>query len=202
MYATMDSDYFSSTFFFIVAIVVLNFWLMNLLVAVVVNTFQDIRSETKRSAFGADQAVLADPNWAAGTKKPKEVSWLFKWHKKMEPIWVVLIAVDLIAQAWKTARSSAHTLEVLRRMEIAFAIIWLVEITIRMIAYAPDWRGFLSRGRNDFDLVLALGCAIIQIPAIRNDPVYQWLTVFQLLRWYRVILLFPRMRPLLVSCSS
>lgn len=55
MYSTMDAEYFVSALFFIVAIIVLNFWLMNLLVAVVVNTFQDIRAETKRSAFGADQ---------------------------------------------------------------------------------------------------------------------------------------------------
>lgn len=55
MYSTMDAEFFASSLFFIVAIVVLNFWLMNLLVAVVVNTFQDIRADTKRSAFGADQ---------------------------------------------------------------------------------------------------------------------------------------------------
>lgn len=55
MYETMDSDFFSSALFFIVAIIVLNLWLMNLLVAVVVNTFQDIRADTKKSAFGADR---------------------------------------------------------------------------------------------------------------------------------------------------
>jgi hypothetical protein len=55
MYRAMDSDFFSSAFFFLVAVVVLNFWLINLLVAVVVNTFGDIRAETKKSAFGAEQ---------------------------------------------------------------------------------------------------------------------------------------------------
>jgi hypothetical protein len=55
MYRAMDSDYFSSSLFFLVALVVLNFWLINLLVAVVVNTFKDIRAETRRSAFGATE---------------------------------------------------------------------------------------------------------------------------------------------------
>lgn len=55
MYMAMDSDYFSSSLFFLAAVIVINFWLINLLVAVVVNTFKDIRAETKKSAFGADQ---------------------------------------------------------------------------------------------------------------------------------------------------
>ncbi len=55
MYMAMDSDFFSSSLYFIVAVIVLNFWLINLLVAVVVNTFKDIRAETKRSAFGAHE---------------------------------------------------------------------------------------------------------------------------------------------------
>lgn len=54
MYETMDTDYQPSALFFIVAVMVLNLWLMNLLVAVVVNTFQDIRAETKKSAFGGE----------------------------------------------------------------------------------------------------------------------------------------------------
>ena len=53
MYAVMDSDFFSSCLYFIVAVIVLNFWFLNLLTAVVVSTFKDVRSETKKSAFGA-----------------------------------------------------------------------------------------------------------------------------------------------------
>jgi len=53
MYAMMNSEFFVSCFFFIICIVVLNFWLMNLFVAVITNTFSAIRSETKKSAFGA-----------------------------------------------------------------------------------------------------------------------------------------------------
>jgi hypothetical protein len=63
MYETMDSDYQASALFFIVAVMVLNLWLMNLLVAVVVNTFQDIRAETKQSAFGGE-AYVHPPRFA------------------------------------------------------------------------------------------------------------------------------------------
>lgn len=70
---------------------------------------------------------------------------------------------------------------------------------IRFLAYLPDWRSFFYRKRNCFDLFLAIACSVIQIPVISNSTIYPWLTVFQLIRWYRVILAFPRMKPLLVT---
>ena len=57
MYQIMESEYFVSSIFFISGILVLNFWLFNLLVAVITNTFSAIRSGTKRSAFGAASYV-------------------------------------------------------------------------------------------------------------------------------------------------
>lgn len=53
----MESEFFASCLYFLVAVIVLNFWLINLLTAVVVNTFKDIRARTKHSAFGADEWV-------------------------------------------------------------------------------------------------------------------------------------------------
>jgi hypothetical protein len=57
MYSMMDAEFFISCFFFIVCVIVLNFWLINLLVAVITNTFSAIRSQTKKSAFGAATCV-------------------------------------------------------------------------------------------------------------------------------------------------
>ena len=53
MYSMVDAEFWVSCFFFILAIIVLNFWLINLFVAVITHTFSAIRSQTKRSAFGA-----------------------------------------------------------------------------------------------------------------------------------------------------
>jgi hypothetical protein len=52
--------------------------------------------------------------------------------------------------------------------------------------------------QNVADLFLAIVCGIILIPPIPNTVVYSWLTAFQLMRFYRVILLFPGMKTLLV----
>ncbi|KAJ7798252.1 hypothetical protein B0H14DRAFT_3886546 [Mycena olivaceomarginata] len=60
MYATIDSEYFVSCIFFILCVVVLNFWLINLFVAVITNTFSAIRAETRKSAFGATKYVFAE----------------------------------------------------------------------------------------------------------------------------------------------
>ena len=53
MYLTIDAEYFLSCFFYIICVIVLNLWLINLFVAVITNTFSAIRKETRKSAFGA-----------------------------------------------------------------------------------------------------------------------------------------------------
>jgi uncharacterized membrane protein len=54
MYAMMSSEFFISSAFFIICLIVLNFWLLNLFVAVITQSFGASRAETKRSAFGAE----------------------------------------------------------------------------------------------------------------------------------------------------
>ncbi|WVQ85091.1 hypothetical protein IAT38_007255 [Cryptococcus sp. DSM 104549] len=197
MYKAMDSDFFSSSLFFISGVIVLNFWLINLLIAVVINTFSDIRAETKRSAFGGDETFLGtDALWAADDSRRKN-NKIMAFYEKTELFWVLLVLGDLVGQGTKTADSSASMLDALKKVEIAFTLAFDVEILIRLAGHFPDWRTFFSRNRNSFDLFLCIACSIIQIPKISNSNIYPWLTVFQLLRWYRVILAFPRMKPLL-----
>jgi hypothetical protein len=58
MYSIIDAEFFVSALFFIICVIVLNFWLINLFVAVITNTFSAIRSETHKSAFGAAPCVI------------------------------------------------------------------------------------------------------------------------------------------------
>lgn len=67
------------------------------------------------------------------------------------------------------------------------------------MAHLPDWRVFGREPFNWIDLLLAVATSIIQIPVVHTSPTYPWLTVFQLARWYRVILEVPRMRPLILT---
>ncbi|KAI0919913.1 hypothetical protein AcV5_001858 [Taiwanofungus camphoratus] len=204
MYQMMDSEFFVSSLFFIVCIVVLNFWLMNLIVAVITTTFSAIRSATKKSAFGAASvAPVIDENdegWAivdgrrvSTRNRIKEVYENIRW------CWVALALVSLILQATRTVDIGPTHAAVLDKGELALTIVFDLEIIIRILADLPDWRSFFYRGQNSFDLVLAIGSTVIQIPTIHQSDVYSWLTIFQLARFYRVILEIPRMKPLLLA---
>ena len=220
MYQMMDSEFFVSCFFFIVCIIVLNFWLINLFVAVITNTFSAIRSDTNKSAFGAAPYVclhytrsfshfltprlapvveegeegwsMVDGRRVAGRNRVREIYENIRW------CWVGFALASVVLQATRTVNMSDLHEEILDKGELALTITFDVEIVIRILAYLPDWRKFFFRGQNVLDLVLAIGSTIIQIPAIHNSTVYPWLTIFQLMRFYRVILEIPRMKPLLV----
>ncbi|KAI0667461.1 Ion transport protein-domain-containing protein [Trametes maxima] len=204
MYQMMDSEFFVSCFFFIVCIIVLNFWLINLFVAVITNTFSAIRSDTKKSAFGAAPLAVVpeegEEGWSivdgrrvAGRNRIREVYENIRW------CWVAFALASLVLQATRTVDMSPIHAEVLDKGELGLTIMFDVEIVIRVLAYLPDWRKFFYRGQNVLDLFLAIGSSVIQIPAIHRSRVYPWLTIFQLMRFYRVILEIPRMKPLLLA---
>ena len=86
----------------------------------------------------------------------------------------------------------------MRYGEIAITIALDFEIGLRILATLPNWRKFFQHGNNWLDTILAIGSTVIQIPVIRHSDLYAWFTIFQLARFYRVILVVPRMKPLLV----
>ena len=92
-------------------------------------------------------------------------------------------------------------LEILVWGELELTLSLDVDIVWRFVGSLPNWRSFFDHGNNWLDLILAVGSTVIQVPAIRNPEVYPWSTIFQLARFYRVILEVPRMRPLLV-CNN
>ena len=113
--------------------------------------------------------------------------------------WVALALASLVLQATRDVDSSTTHLTVMDKGELGLTVAFDIEMFIRIVAYLPDWRSFFSVGVNWLDLILAVVTSIIQIPVIHNSSVYPWMTIFQLGRFYRVILEIPRMKPLLVS---
>ncbi|KAF9078268.1 Ion transport protein-domain-containing protein [Rhodocollybia butyracea] len=204
MYDIIEAEYFVSSVFFIVCVVVLNFWLINLFVAVITNTFSAIRSETQKSAFGAASLPVIederDDGWAAIERnKPVKKNIAKVLYDYTRWCWILLALASLALQATRTATVSATHAEMLSYGELGITFAFDLEIIVRMLATLPDWRSFLVRGQNWLDVILAVGSSIIQLPVIKNSSVYPWFTIFQLMRFYRVILEVPRMRPLLLS---
>jgi hypothetical protein len=111
---------------------------------------------------------------------------------------VFLALASLVLQATRTVEMSSLHGRILDTGELAITLLFDVEIVVRILAELPDWRNFFNHGNNQLDLILAIGSTIIQIPSIHSSSVYPWLTIFQLTRFYRVIMEVPRMRPLLV----
>lgn len=59
-----------------------------------------------------------------------------------------------------------------------------------------------TRSHNAADLGIAVASTLIQIPAIHDSTAYPWLTIFQICRFYRVVIALPRMKRLLVRFQS
>ena len=79
-------------------------------------------------------------------------------------------------------------------------VLLLVEIILR---FATDWRHFHQSTRNWVDLVIAIITVIIQLPPIhRSGQPYAWLTLFQILRIYRVVMAVSVTRELIVSLDK
>ena len=82
-------------------------------------------------------------------------------------------------------------------VESAVTAVLFLEILIRI---AVDHRNFWSQKTNLADLVIAVITVIIQMPGIRSHgQTYAWLTFFQIIRIYRVVLAVPITRNLIVS---
>lgn len=141
-----------------------------------------------------------DDGWAKVDGRKAAKRNVFKWFiDNTKWIWVLLALASLTLQATRSEDVVGIHLNLLFWGELVITVLFGIEVIIRFLAALPDWRSFFSQGRNWLDLILVLGSSIIQIPSIHNSSVYPWFTIFQLARFYRVILVVPRMKPLLVS---
>jgi hypothetical protein len=122
MYDMCDAEYLVASLYFIVVVIIMNFWLINLFVAVINEMFAKVREDSNHSAFTSSKAkpVLADneEGWSIGeqgqtTKKPKKATRLQQFVKVSAPIWVILVAVDLIVMGCKNFGMSADELALL-----------------------------------------------------------------------------------------
>ena len=193
MYYTVHSDFLLAALFFGAGIIIMMLWMTNLLIAVITSSFQVIREESKASAFTADESPLDMPNnIKRSLQKP---SLLQKIYNKVSWFWTLTIAYWLICQCLRTADMDEGRAKLIDTSEVVVTILLDVEIIIR---FAADHRGFHRSRRNLFDLGLAVTTSIILIPPIRySGQVYNWLTVFQILRVYRLVLAIPMTRKLI-----
>jgi voltage-dependent calcium channel len=199
MYYLTNSDYLAAALFFAVGIIILFFWLVNLLVAVITSSFQVIREESKTSAFtGEDEGERLKGEEDQGKAK-RRVSTVKKVMDKTKWAWILVICTGIVVQCLRSANMGPDRRDFVNNTETVVTFILLLEIVLRIIV---DWRNFFRSKRNLVDLGIALITSIIQLPPIRNSGTpYAWLTIFQIIRFYRVVLATPLTRELIVSFS-
>lgn len=199
MYTVSDTDYLVSTLFFIIGILILSLWLVSLLIAVITSTFQIIREESKTSAFTGEIIVEEDSEKEQANQR---VSSLKRIYDKTSGVWVLIIAFGLVAQMMRSAGMSNFRRNFIDVTETIITLALLGEILVRFIV---DWRHFFKSRRNLTDLMIAIITTVIQLPAVKaahGGRAYAWLSIFQIMRVYRIVLAVPVTRDLIVSSSS
>lgn len=199
MYTVSDTDYLVSTLFFIIGILILSLWLVSLLIAVITSTFQIIREESKTSAFTGEIIVEEDSEKEQANQR---VSSLKRIYDKTSGVWVLIIAFGLVAQMMRSAGMSNFRRNFIDVTETIITLALLGEILVRFIV---DWRHFFKSRRNVTDLMIAIITTVIQLPAVKaahGGRAYAWLSIFQIMRVYRIVLAVPVTRDLIVSSSS
>ncbi|KAK4192634.1 Ion transport protein-domain-containing protein [Podospora australis] len=191
MYYTISSDFLPSALFFGAGIIIMMLWMTNLLIAVITSSFQVIREESKASAFTSEESFFNSPADAM----PRRPSGLQRFVNGTKWFWPIVITYGLFCQALRSATMSESRERYINTSEVVVTVMLVVDIVIRFLA---DHRRFHRKFRNLFDLLLAIITTVILIPPIRNSgQVYNWLTVFQILRVYRVVLAIPMTRSLI-----
>lgn len=203
MYDTMNTDYVVSSLFFIIGVVVLSFWLINLLIAVIASSFRLVRDERMREkqekSYMKQRNTLLSKNTLDSVP---HLQYLLKskigiWYYRTRIIWPILIMVDLVIQSIYGSTPTASTMQVNYHWQIWMNVIFTIEIIIRFIAYLPFWRVFFASKRNLVDLFLVIINFIILLPFVHDhSELYSWLTAFQIMRFYRNAVSFPFARDL------
>lgn len=208
MYDTMDSDNLAACLFFIFGIFTLTVWLVNVSIAVIIASFHlSVREgaiEKKKpkryhllgrlfETFSQEDSMNKDR-----IEQLKKQNLYLKMYYRFEFVWAVVVLADLFVQCFRRADMTEDRRHLLYRFEVAFTLTFLIEIIARFFFHLPKWRLFFGSKRNVFDLLLAIITGIIIIQPVKDalGHTYYWLTVFQIMRFYRVVLATPFTRKL------
>ncbi|KAG7195586.1 calcium channel protein [Scheffersomyces spartinae] len=205
MYDITDSDDLVAALFFIFCIFVMTVWLMNIFIAVIVTCFRTASQESrkkkaataaasggnggKKSAFSLALKFSKDEDRLQQLRAKNKV-FAFYQDNKVDLLFVFLIIADLIMQCTREADMSDDWHTFLYRFESVFTAIFVGEIALRFCLYYPDFKLFFKSKRNLFDLFLATITGIIILKPVKEamGHTYYWLTVFQVMRFYRVVM--------------
>ncbi|KAJ9059050.1 hypothetical protein DSO57_1006528 [Entomophthora muscae] len=221
LYQLAGSTTRASSLYFVIVILTLNFWLLNMFVAVITEVFANLRS-SQASAFASSNSLdlfkdnllpdegLADFNGTfrrdgAFHHESKSYWVLMKEavsSRWFDLFWVFMVIANMGLLAIRTSETTKRQEAWLVLWELAFSVLFMAEITLRCIFWSSPG-GFLKRGKNQLDSVLAfVNLTVGLLKFFHQHSAYRYLVVFQLLRAYRVVWCIPNVRDLLTKVSG
>ncbi|KAK9474675.1 Ion transport protein-domain-containing protein [Dipodascopsis tothii] len=187
-----DSEHLIASLFFVAAVIVLAWWLMNLFVAVITSTFALIGEETRHSAFAKQEpAANAEPPRPRrrSTIGERVKTWPARAYRRTRGVWTALILADFVVECSRTAATSESARATISVCQYVTTIALDFEIALRFLVSLPDWRKFAARTTNRIDVALAAITSAMFLRAIsQHDDTYAWLSVFQIARFYRLVM--------------
>lgn len=191
MYYTMDSDSMVSSLFFIISIFILAVWMVNLVVAVIIHSYK--REEKSRKTHLSLHRKYQDL-YVKFIKKSK----IFSISKRLDFFFVLIILISFIYGCTKK-RIGGVLSKKYNTYEFATCIIMMIEILGRfgLFVYAGNWRVFFYSIFNWVDLFSSVFALLVSLPPVfesLDTTVYGWLSIFGIIRFYRVVIFIKPIR--------
>ncbi|KAF9927349.1 calcium channel protein [Linnemannia zychae] len=207
-YWVMDGDSKWAAIYFCVSIFLMSFLMIPLFIAGITYSFGAVRAEKRHSAFSTKPRKVrilldTDEGWTFDDQTHTNLSPMRQWlvqivNQPWFPAFgAFMVFLDMIAMCFRRFDNTPQELSRINYAETAFTVYFFLEICIRILG-SSTWKLFWTRKSNKFDLFLAVTTVIIQIPTIKNWEWYRYLTIFQVLRSYRLIPAIPGVRQLMI----
>ncbi|ODV62891.1 calcium channel protein CCH1 ASCRUDRAFT_22416, partial [Ascoidea rubescens DSM 1968] len=193
LYNVVDSESEAASIFFILAILVLSVWLLSILIAVIVTSFKITKELDEKELDKNEENEIKGHN-SAMVPNGENFDLLnsLKTFNKFKIIFLLVILVNFIVSCTNNIDISDYHKNVINYSEIATTAVLDLEIIIRILIYITKFRfkDFFKSKTNNFDLLIAVTTTIIIIPPMKKllGQLYNWSTVFQIARFYRLVL--------------
>uniref|UniRef100_A0A914H0J3 Ion transport domain-containing protein n=1 Tax=Globodera rostochiensis TaxID=31243 RepID=A0A914H0J3_GLORO len=208
LYDTLDTfpSYFG--FFYFITLIFFLAWLVkNVFIAVITETFAEIRVQFSEMWQSREMAQDEDANqtklerdddgdWRLRELDPKlrnfetiEQCRLRRWLSAMvrstsfQTFMLCLVVFNALINAsfvYRHNRSDVRRKRIYHAIEALFTLLFLLEVFLKVAGLG--WRPFWRRGQHRFELVLCLGSALNVVPSLYRTNYFTYFQVFRLLR--------------------
>lgn len=195
MYSLTESNGLAAVTYFMAGFVILRLWLINLVVATVVTASQFFGAARMSDAV-LDPASKLRPSAIKALSRPrKRLESVVDFTKKMRGLPVTVIAINMIVKSRLHDTMSSRTADMVWWSEVSTVLILDIENVLRLLCISRPCR---QSFQNWTDLMIAAITTILLVPTVHHSgKLYDWLSVMQVLRIYRVVWTFSVVRDLI-----